>query len=228
MAATTGRLQIPRSDYPKLRALLTLSDENLGHLMSAIQDTDAALPLPEFARRIAAKANIDPQLVGDVVDVLISLYSVRLDSGLDVPEFIDLLQETIDATGREDLIPADGNWEPLKERLNVISQLQSIFITTKAIDLRLRNQRTFIDAQIVTDLRPIFDADSGANVAAAIIIHGLRITYIEDRETRDFFVTLDGADIHTLRSLLNRAESKASNLAKIIDQSSVPLIGEEQ
>lgn len=227
MAAITPRLQVPRTDYPKLRALLTLSDGSFQELVSAIQRTPATLPPAEFVRHISSKANSAFNVVDDVVDLLITLSGVRTEHELSVADFADAISQAMDETGRDDLRPNDGNWGPFKQRLSALLQLESISVTAKAIDLRIRNEHTFIDAQIVTDLRPVFSADLPLNIAAAIIEHGLRITYIEGRETKDFHVALDTQDLETLRNLLNRAESKAQSLVRLTERSSISVLGEE-
>ncbi len=103
------------------------------------------------------------------------------------------------------------------ERLAALLALDSLnSIALKAKELQAESERTFCDARIITDVRPVF----GENIEdspAMIIVHTLKIGFHESGH-KDIYVALDAGDIANLKKTLQRAEDKANKLKAILDK----------
>jgi hypothetical protein len=51
-----------------------------------------------------------------------------------------------------------------------------------------------------------------------MIVHNLKIRYYEDSQLKEMFFALDDNDLIELRKVLDRAENKSKQLAKIISK----------
>jgi hypothetical protein len=97
-------------------------------------------------------------------------------------------------------------------------------MATKAYDLQTEGERTFCDARILTDLRPVFGKDIASGPAGMVIIHRLKLGYHNSEgEHRTFYIALDAEDLVTLKKAIDRAELKARSLKSIVKD--VPFLG---
>jgi hypothetical protein len=81
-------------------------------------------------------------------------------------------------------------------------------------------------ARILTDIRPVFGATDDPPIAA-VVVHTLRLSFFEDNESKEFFISLDAEDLRTLRDQLDRASSKAESLKEVIDKTGIDYVDTE-
>ncbi len=97
-----------------------------------------------------------------------------------------------------------------KERMIRLLGIESLGTFAKAKDLQAENERTFCDARILTDLRPVFGKSIQDGPKGLVIVHLLKLGYHQDQgEHESFFVALDAEDLNTLKAVIERAEIKA-------------------
>ncbi|HET6386457.1 MAG TPA: hypothetical protein VFJ58_23945 [Armatimonadota bacterium] len=72
---------------------------------------------------------------------------------------------------------------------------------------------------MLSDVRHVFSHDLAP--VAAVIVHQLRIGYLEDVERKEFWVTLDTNDLDQLIATLDRARTKAEKLRATIATSGI-------
>lgn len=101
----------------------------------------------------------------------------------------------------------------------VILSISFNIVAIKAKELQLESERTFCDARILTDIRPVFRDKVGDKPEAMIVVHTLKIVAHEATGHKEFYVALDAEDIQSLKKTLERAEDKARSLKNIIDAS---------
>ena len=83
--------------------------------------------------------------------------------------------------------------------------------------MRTEDERVFCQARILTDLRPVFGQVIEDGPKAMVVVHLLKLTFHKGSEKhQEFFVSLDGDDLKTLRGLIDRAEAKAKTLKSSI------------
>jgi len=196
-------------------------------LIRALRDVRPARFQSDFVADVTSKVNIDADDIEKIMDVLTTLFRTRARTDLSISDFVDTVCESLKAIDDPRLTPSDGNWEPFKTHLKTFLRLdETVGVASKALWLAGSFERVFDDAQIVTDVRPIFRANANEAPAAALLVHNLTIRYQHSGEIGEFFVALEPEDIRTLRRLLERAEHKAKSLKAILDSASVPLLQE--
>lgn len=87
----------------------------------------------------------------------------------------------------------------------------------KAKDLRAEFERTFCEARILTDFRPLFERDATKGATRGTIVHNLRIDYHDaDSALRSIFIALTDADLASFRATIDRACAKGISLQERI------------
>jgi hypothetical protein len=117
------------------------------------------------------------------------------------------------------------NCTAFKRCLNDLLTADVFSIGAKALALMQEHERTFCQARIITDIRPVFGSEVSKPPRAVVVAHTLRISYHEGDERKDFYVALDSDDIESLRELLDRADAKARSLEDVIVSTKVPALG---
>lgn len=216
------RFEIPEQFHAGIKSLLAMSDRDMKRLLTALKDLPPIVGRKDFINHVVAAVAIDNIAVRDILGFVLGLYSLR--SNLDAlgADFIAELCNAIQATQIKDLQPVGGDWEPFKGRLdNLLSLDRSIGVVAKARALWFEQQATLINAQVVTDVRPVFADNAEDKPVASLIVHQLRLTYLEGYERKEFFVALDANDVRKMRATLSRAESKGKSLASLLESAMV-------
>jgi hypothetical protein len=109
-----------------------------------------------------------------------------------------------------------GEGVDLSKRLAELLAMESLNTTAlKAKELQLESERTFCEARVITDIRPVF-GESFDDPPTMMIVHNLKIGFHEPGH-KDIYVALDAADISALQKTLQRAEEKAKKLHSILE-----------
>lgn len=96
--------------------------------------------------------------------------------------------------------------------------LDLIVTMARALDLVTEFDKSFHEARIVTDLRPLFEDPS--DIQGAVIVHTLRIEYHQGGgQIKAFYVTLGASELHQLQSLVQRAVQKSDALRHFAEAS---------
>jgi hypothetical protein len=104
-----------------------------------------------------------------------------------------------------------------KEKLVTLLGAEVFGIVSKAWDLRTDDERVFCHARILTDLRPVFGQTIEEGPMAMVVVHLLKLAFHRGFEKhQEFYVSLDGDDLKTLRAVIDRAEAKARTLKSSI------------
>ncbi len=215
-------LRIPPSHYAGLSKLLHLEKRSVSMLIEVLKEKTPTLSRERFTSDIVQLTAFKKNDVDDMLNVLLGLYSVRLDADISTHDFVESLCKAMEFTKNKDLQPANGEWGVFKDNLQAILGFdQSLGIISKAQDLLSHQKNIFQDARVFTDIRPVFGEDPNEPLIGGLIVHQLQINYLQDGETKEFFIALDIDDLSKLRNVLNRAEAKAESLSLFLKSSSI-------
>lgn len=187
-----------------------------------------------------------PELLEEVIDIFLSISSVTsvIEKGISIEEIAhdiciimsDEIKEEIETLEEDDELIDEKLRELLDEagkqifieRLVVLLKTEKLYYAAKANDLMFEYPNVFIQARIMTDIRPIFSIKTDETPIAGMVIHNLHIHYRGDRETehRDIYLTLDSADLISLKEIISRAENKEKSLSHIFKKSDMNFINE--
>jgi hypothetical protein len=222
------RVRVPEQHYAGFMALLSLEPGQSEELISAIESTPPTLPIEDFAAKVSSKTSLAPKTIEDVVTVLVSLYALRRELSLTVGDFLNVIVDALDSSRPTALRPSDGNWEPFRATLDKLLSLgPTLGILAKAAQLRTYEERIFHDARIITDIRPVFEADPEQLPVGGLIIHTLQITYHHEGSLKELHLAIDPEGVDKLRGLLNRADLKAKTLSSVLEKASLIVLEEQ-
>lgn len=108
-------------------------------------------------------------------------------------------------------------------------EAESVYLSSKALDLALDHDRVFTTARIVTDVRPVLNKDR-TEARGAIVVHSLHLHYFEQDRSVEMTIAVDKADLEVLAAACREAIIKtttAKQLVKGISEDNVFVVGEE-
>lgn len=214
-------LKIPESHRVGLTKIRQLSDENIEAIVAALQR------LPQTATKkkdiLSALAATLPKLpaadVEKISGTLSSLYYVRADSDVPLIKFATDVAGALKDAGEQF---TDEESARFSDRIAKLLGVDLLWIASKAWTLQVDQENVLCEAKILTDVRPVFGTNVEDQPAGFVITHTLKIGYHDaGADHKDFYVSLDEAELSTLRSMIERAEKKASSLISLMSKTGV-------
>lgn len=211
-------LKIPRQYQTGISKLLKLNDKSIDELSSAIQQASPTLQPKDFTSRVASKvSSVDSKDIDQIIMTLVALYRVREERSLSMPDFAEEVCQAVERSDAKELSFSDKQHREFfrAHLIKLLSIEESLGVVSKAVGVLTEHERILIESRILTDIRSIF-ANPEQPPTAAVIVHMLRLEYIENAEFKEFFVALDTSDIRKLRDVLDRADKKAQSLKSVL------------
>ena len=217
-------LKIPGRYRPGFVVLATLSDSSFDEFLTAAKHAPANF---STARELelwlgSEVTSISPEDLTKLVDSITSFFRLRSKYALTAVK----LAADLAAGARESisgfLVPEGVDFEG---RLAALLGVDAFgVIALKAKELQTQAERVFVEARVLTDIRPIFGEDVLESPTGMIIVHTLKIVTHEGTGHKEFFAALDAEDITALKKTLERAEEKAKSLKGLLDKSGLKSI----
>jgi hypothetical protein len=150
-------------------------------------------------------STIPPDDLKQILNALFSLSAVRVLSKVPVQSFLTDVGDSLQRKkGDVDLVV-------LKSRLEKLLQADALIVGAKASAIQREHPNVFVNARILTDLRPVF-GDGPESLRGAVVVHMLKLTCIRSNEPEEFFFALDDGDLDALQKTIGRAETKSKTL----------------
>lgn len=223
-----AELKIPKENEEGLKKLIALDDESVQDLFSALGEVSPILSSIGLSSKVASKVDTIPRSdVDDIVGVLLPLYLLREHYEVSTSEMAEDVCRGLDRSDDEEIRLSGEDREHFKSRLIELLDVESIRIGAKGLEVLFENQRSFLGARIVTEIRPIFGSNPEEAPAGALVVHMLKITYREDGQDNEFFVALDTTDVGTLRNALDRADTKVGSLKELLEKARIAYVDPE-
>ena len=223
-------LQVPVEQIPYIQQFVALPDEKVNEMLTALSDAGMKFNTFDLAADVASRTQLPKPLVEGVIQVVASLYLTKDGQPSPLETFVD---EQVRPAFRGILATnatpeqLDVVWLKFREfLLGALSLDDTVGVATKTGRVMTEHERLFVDARILTDIRPVFHPDLSEKPSAAVLVHMLRLT------TRDLygssrvaqFFALDSNDIRTLKYLIDRAIKKEETLKSLMKGSAVNII----
>jgi hypothetical protein len=202
---------IPPDEQVGLDRLAGLTDEQVAALRAALADAPVALSREGFLKGIRPVEDLAPEDQEKIVWALTYLSGYLATGNYDLREFVS---DVSTALVEQEVISTSTS-ERVETVLLQLLEIDSLRLRAKAVDLQVDHALGFQNARVFTDVRPVFANDAPTEVAGILVFHTLKITYFEDEDTREFFISLDDRDLAVLRGALDRAETKANTLRQL-------------
>lgn len=220
-------LSIPEEYERGFVEIRALEEDQVQELVSALKNEPTTLDRVELQRRIEMNVGDNiPRDLGSIIETLFSLYALRDDMGLALPDFIEVVSEMVDYSYIEELEFADEeDRERFEAKLTQLLGVDSLDIAARATDILYERERTIHGRpRVFTDIRPIFEAGPEPSPRGAMVVHTLKISYHEGRQIRELFIALGTDNVSELVDALERAKSKADALKEFIGGTDVQYI----
>jgi len=223
-------LRIPDTDKERLAKFLKLEPVVLDKLYVALEACSPKLDPNDLITDVSERAQLDHSVVGDVVPLLLRLYRVHVDLGLEPEELADEIASAVEATADSTLTRPDAGWDSFKRNLvRFLSLEHSLGVTSKALFVASQFPRHFHTARILTDARPVFTTNPTDPPAAFVIFHTLQIEFGEEGiEDREWFIALNLRDLEVLKEVVDRAIAKEKSVRDLLKKTEVPTLTWEE
>lgn len=209
--------------FAKLRLL---NDEQARELSAALGEVPPTMDYSAMTSALTRKISTIPQNdTADIVFALLHLSTLQADLDTSASNVAESISQMMEGSNSEKLRLPSEERERFEKFLVELLNSSSLEIAGKARSLQLEDEHVFQDARIVTDIRPVFGATPKDPPGGAVIVHTLKLSYLDDSQFKDFFLAMDARDIRILRDLLERADSKAESLRTILKDAGVPHVG---
>jgi hypothetical protein len=220
-------ITIPKSAYPAIQHLIHLGPSDFDAFLDALSKAEPSLNKDDFWKHVAKHVErIDKAVVESILHEIFLMDDAR--SELELDGFVEAVAEAATEAKSKEFPIEEGDRKILKDRLaRIFDGRKGLSITMKAMGVVADQDHLFLNARILTDIRPVFN-ESGDSVDAAVIVHNLRIHYGVDRDHKDFYVVLDTGDIQALRDVLDRADAKAKCLQGLLKTSDISYLDVEE
>lgn len=212
------KLVIPPSYRDGLVVLQKLDTVSIDRLVGVLQrEPSPSLPSTMATAIETAIPQIDPKDAASLSTTILSLYSLRSEIEESVQEVIAEIIEAMQSSRYAELRVDAVKQRHLGEMLTKLLSVSPVELSVKRQMLVHDFERVYHGARILTDVRPIFDADATKPPRAAAIVHSLRISYHEGSDLKSIYITIDADDLAELEKVVERAKVKAGSLRDLVD-----------
>jgi hypothetical protein len=208
-----------RHGFAKIKGL-SLTDANA--IAAALEKSPTTGGLRGMLSTVAEQVSaLKREEAEDIVATLYSLYVYRADADTSLDGFVSELISAMRASGDGALIVSEQEENEFRQKIGRLLSVSRSAVISKAEQLQSDYAKTFYDAKILTDIRPIFAKPEEIPVGA-VVTHTLKIEYHEDGEHKAVYLALDAADLQQMKKVLQRADSKVSSLRLLLKNAGLP------
>lgn len=210
------RIPIPPSGYDAIATLVGLGVESvkkLAALVSAKRGVAHSPNLTGVVRGWAKELGVSERALSEaIVGALIPANGARLAMQMTPEDFTEAFAESVKEgakkLGSKWKKSHSDAWPQIAAALAPMFAPDNFFSTAiKTAQLLGDQPAIFLDARILTELRPIYDETAG-QIQTLLMTNTLALTYSQDGHQRMLHLTMDSDDLRKMASALARAEQK--------------------
>lgn len=229
-------LILPDQSIQVLQRLIEIPDEKIGALIEGLKTAGPKFSIFDLSASAAKYCNLPRGLVEAVLQVISAMYIAKEQLSNSLDDFLDIQVRAAvrpafapaadRASAYQSDVKADARWAKLRAFIKAAMSLeQTVGTASKAGHVLTEHEKIFVDARVVTDIRPIFHFDVSEKPTSAVFVHMLRITARDMFGTRKAeYFALDGNDLRSMRHIIDRAIIKEQTLKATADQSGIQVI----
>jgi len=200
---------IPKDVVTGFETLLKLSKKHLDQITKFLMDAKVSIDPNIFLSELETfiRINLKIKESKEIVQAIGSFVDLGKDEDADkVSENLATSYKEIHAKNI-----SDKDFESLKNNLKqIFKSSENLEMSIKAYRLIRENNNVYNRSKIISDIRMVFDKDFSSKKKKAVLIHNLHITYKQNSQNKDFFVSLDFEDLKLFQEQIERALKKDS------------------
>lgn len=192
--------------------------ENSGKLGEIVDFSHCVgVGLNGLGRRIAAQLGLEESLVRDLLSAISRLkrfFEIHDGSAEGLRWISDNIQSRTPADWQKKHLAAWRQYATsIADVIDRISDDHPIVIALKAQTLVYSHQNIFLDAKLITDIRPIFN-DAASKIDELVVTHMLSVEFMDGTQQSNSVLTIamDQDDIASLQAQCERAAIKTLTL----------------
>ncbi len=204
-------LKIPEGHVSGFRTLTELSEEKANQLLDQLAKS-VEYNFKSLAESISSILQVDEKQIISVLGMLGDLHRVRASVDASIDEFVEGL---VIACKKQKVREEEYDWSGLKKLLSSYLKMDVTVLTEigKIIGAAIDRDRVLTSTSIVTDIRPVV---LGHDLRRCIILHTLKIEYVESGTHKSSYFALDTRDLEKLRKGIDDALKKGVELSEIL------------
>ena len=202
-----AKIDIPEQYRQGLIGLLNLKDGDMDLLLRAIKEVAPSPEFNELKAQLISKTN-DIKGNDEIIDSLLSMYGARAGCELSLVDFVEGITRAVRESDEffSKLEHQDSGY--IKDTLTRLLDIDTINDSIKAVQLLTDHPNTLTNARIYTDIRPVFKKDTTEALACALVVHTLKLSFLQGDHEEEFFVAMDDRDLDILLRVIERAKDK--------------------
>ena len=211
-------LTVPQRHVSAFETLRAMEDNDFLALLGALAAEDATVQGEALAKSVRQDSQQDLSAVSDLLDAIMSLAAI----GYRTRESNSHMAKRVACSSQ--FSSDDGPDQRFSTRIEGLLECEAIRLQSKALAIGATHERIFANAQVITDLRPIFNEDinQSPDPEAAQLSHTLSLHFISSDGSHDnFYIALDDDDILTMQQVLERAAIKSRSLRQFLQASGI-------
>jgi hypothetical protein len=214
--------KIPQQYQFGITLIIKIDEPLFNRLLSAITEVHPFVDIDSLVLEISPK--IEEVSINDLQEILKaihSIYSLRIQGNLKNTEIITGLINAVSSDDTFSQLSAE-ELAHFKQRLTKILAIDgSISISSQALILLQEYDSIFLNSRIITDVRPIFKAETKEEIAGALVVHTLKIAYQDASGSKEFYVALDSSDVKKLQEQLSQSLIEAKVIQAMLNKADV-------
>jgi hypothetical protein len=207
-------ITVPEEHAAGLSKIMGLSVDDSRLIAAALETAKSPLLMELTPLVAAALPALSAKESREIVSTLLSLYTARTSMDMPVDSFVT------DLIAAAKSLPAEESQSPqvLQQTLKTLLSVRPLSMLSKARGLHTDHQNTFCTVRILTDMRPVFDADVKQEPVGFAMAHVMKLGYHNAGKHNSLYIAMDKVDIDTLIVALQRAKDKAATLSQTITE----------
>ncbi|MBK5214510.1 MAG: hypothetical protein JJE55_12715 [Flavobacteriaceae bacterium] len=212
------KYKIPKNFLSGFQILSQLDKKEIEELAKLLGELPVGSNVQEFQSAIQTNKELSENALKSA-DTIFSLGGLLLEIKADdsLNQVAEDLTNAYAKEGEEE-IGTEQREQLIHNLLIVLQKAENLKKTFKAYRLLFENTRSFRKSRVMTDMRMIFDDDFQKKNQTGLIIHQLKLEYIEDNTSKEFFISLDNDDVLKLSEELKRSLEKEECIKRDFDQ----------
>jgi len=200
--------QIPKSYLPGFKYLSEIGDDEIQNIAHFISNQPIGTGIKTFVESFSQ--HFDKDWSKPIANAIYSFGFLKASNDDKVTD-IDIVRALTEAFGRqaeEDTVDPSVTDRLIHNLEAIFAVLEPLRMSHKIFGLLSENNRTFVDARIITDIRPIFSSDLKFDQRSALLVHRLKIASQENGDEKEYYFSFDSNDLKKLKLQIERAEEK--------------------
>ena len=219
-------LTVPKEYVGGIARIKSLTPEEVDAVVRALERATTGTDPELFSLLHPILPSLKTKELRELIEALRSLYGAR--TGMDFPaeQFASELIAAIRVREDDLGVSEPSELERLETTFRRILSVHPLSMMAKVRDLLYEYENTFCDARVITDIRPVFDADIKVPPTEVVITHTLKMEYHHSGKHTELYIAVDKDDIDVLIGVLLRAQEKSTTLTSVLMKSSLTKVCE--